>query len=260
MSKTSYYLSSILTLVRAFKRPWQISGIFLGFPGSLPTEVELRGTGWRFSVRSALDVWVIKETCIDQDYLLAIEIDPSWSIVDIGAGLGDFTVLAAAACPDGLVHAYEPHGQSFELLKHNLALNQIDRVACYNEAAGEAASRLRPEHEGGDAVSTSFVKSSGKSPGKSSVPSVDLKQILARLPGEKCDLMKIDCEGCEFEFLIKAGRESLSKVRRLTIEVHDGYFDCAAVDLKAHLVENGFTVSQEPNPVHSYLSLLYAER
>jgi FkbM family methyltransferase len=249
-----------LTLVRAFKRPWQISGIFLGFPGSLPAEVEVRGTGWRFAVRSKLDVWVIKETCIDQDYLRGIEIDPSWSIVDIGAGLGDFTVLAASACPDGLVHAYEPHSQSFDLLKHNLTLNQIDRVACYNEAAGVAAQRLRPEHEGGDAVSTSFVKASGKTSGKSSVPSVNLNQILARLPGEKCDLMKIDCEGCEFEFLMKADRESLSKIRRLTIEAHDGYFSFAAEDLTAHLVENGFTVSQEPNSVHSYLSLLYAER
>ena len=166
MSKYSYYLTSILTVVRAFKRPWQIIGIFLGFPGSLPAEVELRGTGWRFAVRSKLDVWVIKETCIDQDYLRGIEIDPSWSIVDIGAGLGDFTVLAASACPDGLVHAYEPHSQSFDLLKHNLTLNQIDRVACYNEAAGVAAQRLRPEHEGGDAVSTSFVKASGKTSGR----------------------------------------------------------------------------------------------
>jgi hypothetical protein len=125
MSKYRYYLGSILTLLGGFKRPWQIIGIFLGLPGTTPAEVALRRTGWRFSVRSAMDVWIIKETCLDNDYMAGSDFDPAWNVVDIGAGLGDFTVLAAKSCPDGLVHAYEPHSQSFALLVSNLALNQI---------------------------------------------------------------------------------------------------------------------------------------
>jgi hypothetical protein len=71
--------------------------------------------------------------------------------------------------------------------------------------------------------------------------------------------MKIDCEGCEFELLMNADRDLLSKIRRISIETHDGYSGHATTELMAHLEKNGFSVRREPNPVHSYLSILYAE-
>lgn len=255
MSKYSYYLGSILSLIWGFKRPWQIVGIFLGLTRTLPAEVALRRSGWRFSVRSAMDVWVIKETCIDNNYMAGSKFDPAWTVVDIGAGLGDFTVLAAKSCPDGLVHAYEPHNQSYKLLESNLALNHIDRVICFEEAAGRAGQQLRPANQAKEAVSTLFVERGGNS----SVPSVGLDAILERLPNKECDLMKIDCEGCEFELLLNADRDQLSRIRRITIEVHDGYSRHSTTELMAHLEKNGFSVRREPSPVHSYLSILFAE-
>jgi FkbM family methyltransferase len=256
MSKYRYYLGSILTLVGGFKKPWQVVGLFLGLTRALPAEVVLRRSGWRFSVRSAMDVWIIKETCIDNDYMSGSDFNPAWTVVDIGAGLGDFTVLAAKACPEGLVHAYEPLSQSYRLLVHNLAINHIDWVICFEEVAGRAGQRLRPADHAKEAVSTSFVERGGAS----SVPAVDLSEILDRLPDSECDLMKIDCEGCEFELLLNAGRDQLSRIRRITIEAHDGYFGHSTTELISHLEKNGFLVRREPNPVHSYLSILYAER
>ena len=239
-----------------FKRSWQIIGIFLGFPGTLPAEVALRRSGWRFSVRSAMDVWIIKETCIDNDYMAGTDFDPAWTVVDIGAGLGDFTVLAAKSCPDGLVHAYEPHSQSYNLLVHNLALNQIDRVTCFEEAVGRAGQSLQASGRAKEAVSTTFVERGGET----SLPSIELREILDRLPSKQCDLMKIDCEGCEFGLLLSADIDLLSRVSRISIEAHDGYFGHSTEDLVAHLGKNGFSVRREPNPVHSYLSIIYAER
>jgi FkbM family methyltransferase len=256
MSKYLYYLRSIPTLLGGFRRPGRILGIFLGLPGTLPSEVQLRNNGWRFSVRSALDVWVIKETCIDNGYLEWKTFDPAWSVIDVGAGLGDFTVLAAAACPKGQVHAYEPHEQSHQLLKNNLALNNLDGVHCYQEAVGNAGQKRVSQSRAGEPISTPFVETDADS----SIPWVSLDQMVARLSGHDCDLLKIDCEGCEYELLLNASTDSLKKVRRITMETHDGYQGNSTDELAAYLSKRGFTVSRETNPVHPYLSLLYAER
>ncbi len=256
MSKYLYYLRSIPTLLGGFRRPGRILGIFLGLPGSLPSEVQLRSSGWRFFVRSALDVWVIKETCLDNGYLEWKSFDPDWSVIDVGAGLGDFTVLAAAACPEGQVHAYEPHEQSHQMLRDNLALNNLDGVQCYQEAVGKAGQIRKPQSRASEPISTPFIESDADS----SVPWISLGQMIDRLPGHECDLLKIDCEGCEFEMLLNADEDSLMKVRRITMEVHDGYLGNSTDELAAYLSECGFRVSQEKNPVHAYLSHLYAER
>jgi FkbM family methyltransferase len=256
MSKYAYYLRSIPTLLWGFRKPWRILGIFLGLMGQLPSEVELRKTGWFFAVRSAMDVWIIKETCIDEGYLKGIRIESNWSVIDVGAGLGDFTILAASAASLGLVHAYEPFEESHQLLKRNLSLNHIDGVTCFQEAAGRSGTRLSAADSSKEAVSTAFAETSEPS----SVPSINLRQMLARLPSGSCDLLKIDCEGCEYELLLSAEADSLRRIQRITMEAHDGYGGHATTDIVAHLQQNGFRVRIVPNPVHQLLSNIYAVR
>ncbi|MFZ0548812.1 MAG: FkbM family methyltransferase [Candidatus Promineifilaceae bacterium] len=261
LSRTGYYAASILTLLTRFERPFQILGIFLGRPGSLPTEIQLKQGGYRFSVREAMDVWVIKETCVDADYLPVTAFRPDWTVVDIGAGLGDFTVLAAAHCPVGRVFAYEPLAASFDLLQHNLALNGITNAAAFQQATASTAGTMSAVLEGVEAVSTRFTAESGEGTVKeAAIPVITLAEMLDRLPNGRCDLMKIDCEGCEFDLLLDSPPGLLSRIDRLTIETHDGYNDCSTNHLAAYLRQQGFSVRERANPVHDYLGFIYAER
>lgn len=255
-SRSRYYARSIYTLLSHFERPGQILSIFLGFPNSLPAEIKLRRAGLRFRVRQKMDVWVIKETCIDGDYFWGGGIQPGWNIVDIGAGLGDFTILAAKDCQPGVAHAYEPLAESFSLLKDNLTLNQVENVQCYQEAAVAGKKGVKPLTDNVSAVSTRFVEdveSNGPN-------SVDLIKIIERLPGSRCDFLKIDCEGCEFELLMLSPAPILSCIQNLSIETHDGYTEHNSTELADFLRQNGFQVQQRPNPVHEYLGFLYARR
>ncbi len=254
-SKYGYYLSSVSTLLTGVDKPWRTAAIFLGIPGAIPTEITLKREKWRFAVRSALDVWVVKETCLDQEYWPGLELNPNWAVVDVGAGIGDFTVLAAKSCPDGTIHAYEPHAGSYQLLKKNLELNKIRQVSCYLEAAGRAGQSLGTAGNQKEAVSSKFVET----PEGSSVAAVNLTQILDRLPGGVCDLLKIDCEGCEYDFLLEADPESLARVRRITMETHDGYSPHSTQQLMAFLRRNDFSVRHRSSPVHSFLHYVKAE-
>jgi FkbM family methyltransferase len=257
ISKMAYYAVSIVTLLTRFERPFQILAIFLG-QKRLPAEVKLRRSGLRFSVREAMDVWVIKETCVDADYLPPGGFQPDWQVVDIGAGLGDFSVFAAVNCPAGMVYAYEPLGRSFELLKHNLGLNQVRNVEAYQQATAAVGGTMLAVLEETEAVSTRFVSQEGDR--TATIPAITLGEILERLPDGRCDLMKIDCEGCEFDLLLNSPPELLERIERLTIETHDDFTDFSANQLAVYLRECGFEVHQKGNPVHSYLGFIYAER
>lgn len=260
-SKLRYYAASIITLLTRFERPFQIIKIFLGAPGSLPAEIKLKDNHLRFSVREAMDVWVIKETCVDGDYLPSQAYQPDWQVVDIGAGLGDFTILAALNCPDGRVLAFEPLESSFRLLQHNLSLNGFNNVAVYQQATAAVEGTMKPESTEKEAVSIRFVseRAAAENLGKE-IPIITLAEILERLPDGHCHLMKIDCEGCEFDLLLNSPPELLNQIDRLTIETHDGYSDYTAKQLAAYLIAQGFKVKQRPNPVHGYLGFIYAER
>lgn len=258
ISRSLYYFGSIKTLLEGINDPLRTIKMFLGRPGLFPAEIQLRRTGWRFAVRTKMDIWVIKETCLDEDYLWAVAgLGPDWNIVDIGAGLGDFTVYAAKHCPDGVVLAYEPLPESFDLLQRNLAINAITNVQAYNLATAETSSSLALEEVEREAVSTRFVvdKSSSRE-----TTAVQLEHVLDLLPNGRCDFMKIDCEGCEYDLILNSRPEVLHRINRISMEYHDEITANSGLDLAEHLTSLGFIVQMRKNPVHDVLGFLYAEK
>jgi FkbM family methyltransferase len=256
LSAAIYYARSSITLLTGVAEPLLVARRLLPGRRARPSIVHLRASGWRFWVRSAMDVWIIKETILDRDYLWATSLQPDWIVVDIGAGLGDFSVLAAKECPQGFVHAYEPLASSYALLQENLALNELGNVQTFPQGVAAGASYLSAGDADVPAVSTRFAAR----PGPAAVAAVDLAAVLDRLPGGRCDFMKIDCEGCEFELLLHSPASVLARVSRLSLETHEGYTDHTAAELVTWLRRQGFTVRRRPNPVHRALGLLYAER
>jgi FkbM family methyltransferase len=64
--------------------------------------------------------------------------------VDVGANLGYFTVLGAAAVgPSGLVLAYEPHAAIRARLERNVSLNALTQVRVRGEAVSDVDGTLR---------------------------------------------------------------------------------------------------------------------
>jgi FkbM family methyltransferase len=257
-SRWRYYLSSIPTLLRGVRNWPLLPALLFRWPLREPVlEVRALG-GLRFRVRSFMDAWIIKETCLDRDYeRLGASLQPDWTVVDIGAGLGDFTVYAARRCPRGMVHAYEPFPGSFALLQENLRLNGLSNVRAFPNAVGGAGAGPLSLYTTGAAVQHRTAGAAAAEPAIV-VDSVTLAAVLAELP--RCDLLKLDVEGAEYEILFTAEAAALAKVRRLSLEVHDGVTAHTRADLARFLQERGFHVDVRPNPVHADLGFLYAAR
>jgi FkbM family methyltransferase len=207
-----------------------------------------------------MDAWIVKESCLDRLYeKYGAIIRDNWTVIDIGAGLGDFAVLIAHEHPTNKIFAFEPFVESFELLNENIALNGVTNIISFCVAVGAKTGLTKlaiKEH----AVQHTTADSTfaGKLSTTLDVPVLSLDYIFYTYGLQRCEFMKIDCEGGEFEILLSASAETLSKISHLCLEYHDGFTRHSHEDLKQHLEECGFAVNINRNPVHNHLGFLYA--
>jgi FkbM family methyltransferase len=249
-----YYFRSIFTLLTGITNWPTVIAAFVGLPISKPFVIQLRSSGLRFNVRGPMDIWIIKETCLDREYeQLCGPVQAGWHIIDIGAGLGDFAVDAAQH--SNLVHAYEPFPESFDLLKQNLSLNKIGNVLPMAEAVSSQAGTAQLELTGA-AVQHKTTNVSGKSK-VIGVSAITLAEALFRLNGFRCDLLKMDCEGAEYDILMQADEACWQRIGQIVLEYHDGMTEHSHQDLMAFFEKRGFQTRCFPSQVHQHLGLLH---
>ncbi|MBM2811247.1 MAG: FkbM family methyltransferase [Chloroflexi bacterium] len=260
LSRLWYYLSSIPTLLLGVQNWAALLCVFAPGHARTPFLIRLRRDRLGFYVRGLMDIWIVKETCLDRDYERAsVEIEDGWTVIDIGAGLGDFSVEAAHGRPSSAVYAYEPFPEAFALLERNLELNSVSNVRAFPLAVGGADGRLALNTSLRDAVrfSTAQVASTLDSQ-VIEVPCTTLDHIFSELGLAVCDFMKIDCEGGEYQILFNTSAGALARVRHLCLEYHDQVTEFSHTDLVGFLSDRGFAVRLHPNPAHSEIGLLYA--
>ena len=261
LSRWLYYLSSIPTILLQMRSPWKIVALFLGLPVRRPLTVRLPG-GLRFAVRSRMDIWILKESCLDRDYERgAVAVRDGWTVFDVGAGFGDFTVRVARECPHSRVFAFEPLPESFARLEEHVRENGAGNVRAFAQAVG-----------GGEAEQTLYtvtgLSGQHRTAGDASrggseqvrVPATTLSRAMAENGVARCDFLKIDCEGAEYEILLGADEETLARVEHIAIEYHDAITSHDHRELVRFLEQRGFDVRTRPSPAWHELGFLFASR
>lgn len=122
-------------------------------------EVVLR-SGARFILRDthSSDLGTLLEVAGSDDYMMSSIRSPR-VIVDAGANIGAFAIIAARMYPDAIVHAVEPEESNFKQLLLNIEKNGVQNIkplqAAISSQYGEtelylsnhpAAHTLRPIH------------------------------------------------------------------------------------------------------------------
>jgi len=134
-------------------------------------------------------------------------IEPGHTVIDCGANIGYFTLLAAhAAGPAGLVIAVEPEPRNLALLRANVWLAGAANVEVLPVAAGRERGFLGLREP--DAQNTgSFEAHDDWEPGDRIVPSLPLDDVLA---GMTVDVVKVDVQGSDHD-VIAGMREALAR-------------------------------------------------
>lgn len=143
-------------------------------------------------------------------YGLRRGLGPVGSILDVGANVGFFALAARARYPLATIHAYEPNPRILPYLRANTGDWSI---SIFPEAIGKHGAFVRVVDEGpsGEAYTRKTTEPEG------SVRQISLATAIERIGGT-VDLLKLDCEGAEWEILRSEG--CWHAVRNLRMEIH----------------------------------------
>jgi FkbM family methyltransferase len=168
------------------------------------------------------------------------------TVIDVGANIADSSIYFALRGAKKVI-GLEPFPKNYEMAKRNVESNNLsDKITLM--LAGCAASQgfvtISPYDN-----DKSWVGSSVKNSSEGfKVPLLTLEDILKQnnLQNGGLNILKMDCEGCEYESILSATRDTIRSFSYIQIEYHDGY-----KDLKSKLEENGFIVSaSKPKLLH----------
>lgn len=192
---------------------------------------------------TAGDEFTIDEIWKEEVYSKHLLTD-SHIIIDIGAHIGIFSLLAAVICPKAKIYCYEPEPNNYELLVKNIEQNNLlDRFNLYQ--LGVAGS------SGGRILNVANINTGGSSIvwgreriKKITVDCITLENILEENHIDKVDFVKMDCEGAEFEILYSS-KTPLKQISTISMEIHDceGYSPAKLIE---YLKNNDFKIEEIP--------------
>lgn len=225
-------------------------------------------------VRMGLKVRVRRQTCdeafvqnviVNSEYTIpGFQIHEHDTVIDVGANIGTFSLVAARAARRGRVFAFEPNPDNYGLLLGNIRRNRMRNIVPTPAAVGGVSgqAKLYCSSQGGfHSLLEDRIEDAQR---YEVVASVSLKEIFDAHEIERCDFLKLDCEGAEYEILYGLPDAYFSRIRRIAMEYH-GAVDrttrqAQADALVAHLAGRGFDIVEYTEFVGFRGGFIRAER
>jgi len=188
---------------------------------------------------------------------------PGRTVVDIVANIGDSAVYFAARGAARVI-SFEPLYKNYQLAAKNIKVNGLtDRVIVEQAGCSSFSCNIVIDPEKESNTVSQLSEFSGT--GGMQVPLVTLDDIADRYEIEQGSILKIDCEGCEYDVILSASDSTLRKFSHMQIEYHYGYRN-----LEERLRRCGFSVSHtvpksDPRPQYRngnkmYVGMIYARQ
>jgi FkbM family methyltransferase len=155
------------------------------------------------------------------------------TIIDIGACTGDTSIYFALKGAKKII-AVEPFPTNFEILKKNIKENKFtEQIIPILGACGYLKKEILIDpnlHDGMRSILHEF-------PDGIKISAITLEDIIKDFDVSNA-ILKLDCEGCEYETILNSSSEILQKFTDIQIEYHNGY-----KNLEKKLLSVGFEVS-----------------
>jgi FkbM family methyltransferase len=222
------HIAAFWRLRQHFKNPWLVALLRLGWIKLpyFPYRLQQGENSYRMLARpdrsSTSDFFVLREVLVEETYRDVLPLLPQRGLrmVDIGANLGSFTIWLSHRAKVEEAFCFEPEPGSFRLLQFNLANNGCGFARALPQAAGGRARTAQILLKDGSPGGTNIYSSSGgERPEGTAVEVVAFGDWLKRTPGS-FDLLKMDCEGSEWEIVRLTSPSDFSRFHALIAEVH----------------------------------------
>jgi FkbM family methyltransferase len=180
-------------------------------------------------------------------------------VVDIGAYTGDSSIYFAL---NGAKHVYafEPYPFSYRIAARNIKMNKLEnKITLFNEAIGRNKGLIYIDKNYKNSPGTQLKNfKKGKK-----VKITTLRDIIKRFKLRDA-ILKMDCEGCEYNSILNASKKDLRVFKEIMIEYHYGYINLMKKLLKAgfkvKVTRPIYTFNKYAKNPHTVVGFLYAYR
>lgn len=169
---------------------------------------------------------IISEVWEDGGYSTKFPFGEKAVVVDIGAHNGYFSLFAARNTAAGSrIYAFEPVYENYELLTKNVELNGIGNIFAHNSGVSDSDGTLTIFHNSANTGGHSTYRERVEKYNLDTIDEISCPCVALThtVPSDvtEIDFCKLDCEGAEFDILLKSPEEFLKKIKVFAIEFHE---------------------------------------
>ncbi len=249
VTEMGHSMKRYYNLFKTFKNWWIYLAYKYGMRDIEPLVFETRN-GVLVEVPLRL-LQTFKEIFMDECYLAGLErpIPSGAVVIDIGANAGYFTLFVASLLENARVFSFEPIPVNYAQLKRHRDLNDSRQIKCFPQAVAGQMGELSLAFDSSDSFTTSATIFTQTDTQREyiKVPCLTLRQVMDENNINKCDLLKMDCEGAEYDILYNCPQEYLQRIDQIAMEVHRGDKENQNIDaLEKFFRQNGFITRRRP--------------
>jgi len=179
--------------------------------------------GQQFYIETLMDMWILKEVILDNCYHRFFIPQKNWHVIDVGSSIADFSVYLSPQV--NKIIGFDPSFSRNKLARKNLIVNNCTNVTLYPEKVS------------------------------------NLNFLFNKLLLKKIDLLKIDCEGAEYQIILNTKPVYLKKIKRIVGEYHlfTKKMQNNFPKMLNFLKTSGFQIQLFPSPVHQNIGFIFCQ-
>ncbi|HCN84407.1 MAG TPA: hypothetical protein DIT07_12420 [Sphingobacteriaceae bacterium] len=211
-----------------------------------PENIELKGDKKISFSTHPHDIMTFFGIFLKKDYG---DIKPDSIVIDIGANIGVFSLYAALSGAKK-VYSFEPSKEAFQILCKNIELNNLKDVIIPFNKAVSSVDDLTIKFPVSSSPYNKIDNKIDDDEDYLEVKTISLKSICDENNIQTIGLLKLDCEGAEFDILPNIDELSLAKIEEVKMEYH-----VDPKELIIFLEKKGYKIS-----VRKERSILFAKK
>jgi FkbM family methyltransferase len=201
--------------------------------------------GLKLRINDALDTSSISVIFFKKEYG---NINDNTTVLDIGANRGYFSMYAANTSKNTKIYAFEPVKKTYNSVVEHIEMNGFkDRVIPINK--GVAGSNGVRTFAITSSISNSMVFEAEEHSEVQSIDCISLQSVMDDYELDQINLIKMDCEGAEYEIFYNTSDDYLARIDEIRMEYH--YIDDDKQNVEAlikHMETKNFSKSLHDAP------------
>jgi FkbM family methyltransferase len=180
--------------------------------------------------------------------------DGATVVLDIGANIGLFSLYAAFGGAEK-IYAFEPNRGAYRCMLENIRRNHLQKViAAYNFAVTSKSNEVVTIPKAASPQNR-IAYGNFNDDEYETVKTISLNDVVSKESISCVDLLKMDCEGSEYDIIAGMSESTFSKINRIILEYHEG----KAGEINENFERHGFKLEKQ-QPQTEKMGMLWFRR